>query len=441
MSIAAFCLPRPGHGLQAMMLHWERMHPVNAVQFARLDRVFAAEAIVSAAGHVFRRLANRGRQASAGRPPDIAPHDDAEPAFEFQHRRFSGDWRACAEHVVTAELNRGYGDTDPPWRILLLESPHDGQLVGMAYRHVVADARSIALLLHEIIRRAAAPSAAPSGHEVEVGEESLRNLYPEEFRWRRLPGMARTHARELWASRRAFRPPCADPRDLRMEFRMHGNVPLQSLKDAARRHGATINDLVFAAILEWMACRFPPDRRGRRRDLAVAALADMACRAARPLPRAFGQYLSQYAVRLPAAPCTSFGHLVRQAAAASREAKRIGPLIHAARGFEIIAKSWDWIPILRRPELLPALIPVLAGVSNVHLAPVTRDSLAASVIRSYFRGTCVTHMLPMMLTLTTAGDVCTLTTSHRSAIFSSADMTSLARHLQDRLGAAGAAAP
>jgi hypothetical protein len=91
-----------------------------------------------------------------------------------------------------------------------------------------------------------------------------RNLYHEEFRWWRLPAMAWTHARELWASRRAFRPPCDDPRDLRMEFHMHGDVPLQSLKDAAWRHGATINDLVFAAILEWMACRFPPDRRGRR---------------------------------------------------------------------------------------------------------------------------------------------------------------------------------
>lgn len=433
MSTAAFCRPRRAHGLQAMMLQWERWHPVNAIQFARLDASIAAATIASAADRVFRRLTGHPGAAPACQPTGDWGVAGEGPYFAFQHQRFIGDWRTELERAVTSELNRGYSDSDPPWRILLLESAQDGQFLGLGYRHVIADARSISLLLHEIIRYAVAPSAQPSGCEAEVRPESLRTLYAEEFRWRRIPAMAWNHARELWASRRAFRPPCADPRDLRMEFLIHGDISLKSVKDAARSHDATINDLVFAAILEWMAGRFPAERRGSRRDLAVAALADLSSRATPPLPRAFGQYLSQFAVRLPAVPGAPFAELVQRAATASRMAKRTGRLIDASRGFELIAKSWERIPILRRPGLLPAMIPILAGVSNVHLGDVARDPLAASVIGTYLRGTCVTDVLPMMVSLTTVGDTCTMTTTHRPAVFSSAEMRSLVQHLKERL--------
>jgi hypothetical protein len=46
----------------------------------------------------------------------------------------------------------------------------------------------------------------------------------------------------------------------------------------------------------------------------------------------------------------------------------------------------------------------------------------------------------MMLSLTTVGSTCTLTTTHRPAVFSASDMTSLAAHLHDRLAPAGLAA-
>ncbi len=423
-----------------MMRRWEQLHPVNAVQIAWLNRTIGRDAVYGAADRVFRRLAHGPAQSAAHRPSSPDRRDGGRIEFELQHRPFVGDWRTVLQDAVTNELNRRYDDGEPPWRVLLFESPRFGQFLALGYRHVIADARSIALVLHEIIRHAIAPAAGPSGFEAEHRPESLWDLYPAEFRWQRMPSMVWHHVRELWASRQAFRPPCDDPGDLRMEFRIHGDVPLMSLKAAARRHDATVNDLIFAAILEWLTYRFPPVGRGRRPDLTVAALADLTGRSASPLPRAFGQYLSQFAVRLAVAPGAPFDEIVRQAARGSQAAKQVGPLIDCARGFELIAKLWDWIPLVRRPNFLPALIPLLAGVSNVHLGAVAKDPRAASAIGSYFRGTCVTNVLPMMLSLTTVGDSCTLTTTHRPAVFSSADMAALAAHLHDRLAGAHRAA-
>jgi hypothetical protein len=423
-----------------MMRRWEQLHPVNAVQIAWLKRTVGIDSLYAAADRVFRRLVLRVPQPAAQvlRRPDRP--GCGRGAFEFQRRQFAGDWRSVLQGAVTNELNRPFADFEPPWRIQLFESPRHGQFLALGYRHLIADARSIARVLHEIIRNAVAPSVRPAGFEAEHRPESVRDLYPEEFRRRRFPLMFWNLLRELWTSRRAFRPPCGDHRDLRMEFRIHGDVPLTNLKAAARRLDATINDLVFAAILEWLACRFPPARRGRRPDLAVAALADLTGRSASGVPRAFGQYLSQFALRLPVLPGMPFEEIVRQAARAGQAAKQIGPLIDCARGFEYIAMMWDWIPVLRRPDFLPAFIPLLAGVSNVHLGAVVQDSRTTSAIHSYFRGTCITNVLPMMLSLTTVGDVCTLTTTHRPAVFSSADMTTLAAHLCDRLAPARQAA-
>ena len=418
-----------------MMRRWEELHPVNAVQIAWLKQTIGVDSIYRAADRVLRRLTGHAVQPSAHRPDR-----DRRIDFEFQHRPFVGDWRAVLQGAVTTELNRPYGDGEAPWRIFLFESPVFGQFLGLGYRHVIADARSVSLVLHEIVRLAVCPDGKAAGFEAEYRPESLRDLFPAEFRWRRIPSMLWNQWQEMWASRRAFQPPCHDPRDLKMEFHIHGNLSLTDVKAAAKHYDATINELVFAAILEWLAGRFPPERRGRRPDLAVAALADLTSRSATSLPCAFGQYLSQFAVRLAVGPGTPFEEIVRRAIGCSQAAKQTGPLIDAARGFQLIAISLDWLPFLRRPDILPALIPLLAGVSNVHLGTIVRDARTSSAIRSYFRGTCVTNMLPMMLSLTTVGSTCTLTTTHRPAVFSASDMTSLAAHLHDRLAPAGLAA-
>src|SRR5262245_47887890 len=316
MTASPLCQPRSGHGLQAMMLRWEAQHPVNAMQIAQLNRSVSMGTACAAADRVFRRLVPGNLQS----------------LFEFCYQPFVGDWRAVLEDTVTNELNRPYDDAAPPWRLTLFESPRDGQFLALGYRHVIADARSTVLVLHEIVRQMLAPSTRLKGFEAECRRESLRDLYPAEFRWGRLASSIRNNLAELWASRRAFRAPCPDAGDLHMEFGIHDvDLTLAGLKATARRYDVTVNDLAFAAILEWLARRFPLADRGRLPDLSVAVLADLSNRSDSPLPRAFGQYLSQFAIRLPVAADTPFSEIVGQAARCSQAAKQTRRLIDAAR--------------------------------------------------------------------------------------------------------------
>lgn len=423
MRISEQSLKRSAAGLQAMMLRWEQLHPVNAVQVAWLRPRLAADDVVSAAGRVFDRLAIVVGGLRRG------------PLFEFAHRHFVGDWRTFLEGVVGAELNRAYAADDPPWRLVLFESPAHGQFLALGYRHLIADARSVALVLYDIIRSVIAPGARARGPVTARRGAPLQALFRHELGLGRLPQAAWNHLREIWESRRSFRPPCAEPAELRMEFRIHAaELSIGALKEIGRRHGGTINDLICAAMLEWFARRFPPQARGNRQELALGVLADLTSRAAGCSDRAFGQYLSQYAVRATVGLEMPFGEIVGCAAEAGQRAKRLDRLIDNAQGFSLMARAWDVVPAVRRPAFLPALIPLLGGISNVHLSAITRDALLESAIQGYFRGTCVTNILPMMICVTTRGETCHVTTTHRPALFAAEEIADLVKHVASRLG-------
>lgn len=422
---------RSAQGLQAMMHRWEQLHPVNAVQIAWLNRQVTSTDAIAAAERVFCRLGDE-------RDVRARDSDDADPRFEFEHRPFIGDWRDLMQHAVTSELNRPYDEGDPPWRLFLFESPVWGQFLALGYRHRIADARSVALILHEIVRLAVAP-AEQVEWTIAAGGAPVHEMFSSEFELRRLPNLVASHLSEMWASRRAFRPPRYGSSELRMEFRVHdAELPIGSMKSLSRRHEATINDLVCAAMLEWFARRFPPEARGRRSDLSLAVLADLTSRAGSDTGRAFGQYLSQYAVRAAVTPAMTFEEVVERAVRCGRDSKQIVRLIHNLRGFSLMARAWDLAKAVRRPIFLPALIPLLGGISNVHLSAVTRNPHLERTIRGYFRATCVTNILPMMLCITTVADRCTITTTHRPAIFADEDVNGLVEHVAGRLGAGAA---
>src|SRR5262249_40436897 len=150
------------------------------VQVAWLNRTISADAIQGAAQRVLCRLSGRSIPSTVAVPTLDRTHGDS-PDFEFQHRPFVGDWRTVLQGAVTNELNRPYGDAEAPWRLFLFESPVFGQFLGLGYRHVIADARSVALVLHEIIRLALFPDGGSAGFAAEHRPESLRELFPAEF--------------------------------------------------------------------------------------------------------------------------------------------------------------------------------------------------------------------------------------------------------------------
>lgn len=421
------CVPGATRGLQAMMLRWEQLQPVNAVHVAWLQKSFRPSDIKSAITRTLQRLQN----SSPGRMPD--PESCYGELFEFRHVAISGDWRGHLEAAVTNELNTSYPPGSPPLRISVFDLPRHGQFLVLSYRHLIADARSIALLLHEIIHYLTSPAAQPPRFATKINDESLDQMFSSEYRWRRIPAVAWNLVTELWKSLRCRRLQPNESDNLRMEFRLHqSSLPLVVLKNLCRQWAVTFNDLILAAMMEWLAREYP-GQKSRRRELAVATLVDLSGRAELPRPQAFGQYLTSFAVRAPVTARMPFEEIVRLVALQTQSCKRLSRLLLNARSFEFLSREWDLFPFARRPAYLPSVLPLLAGVSNVNLPGIVGQTEQSLGVRNYFRGTCVTNLLPMMLSITTVGDTCSLSTTHRPALFTAAQMDDLAVHVGRRL--------
>jgi hypothetical protein len=428
MMFDELCRPRAGNGVQEMMLRWEQQQPVNAAQVAWLKNSFRPSEIEAASARVLQRLLELGSDGGPCRRPG------GERLFAFRQATLPGDWRGPLQSAVTDELNTPCRPGESPFRISVFDVPRQGQFVMLAYRHVIADARSIALLLHEIIHQSVDPARGPPEFAPRIGAHSLRELFPAAFHWSRLPAVAWNSINEVWKSRRCRKLPCANQNDLRMEFRIHQfSLPLESQQRLSRELRATFNDLLLASVLEWFAREFPSPRGSRRRELAAATIVDLCGRTAVPQPFVFGQYLSQFVVRAAVTAEMPFEVLVRLVARQTAAGKEITPLLLNVRSFEFLAREWDLLPRVRRPAHLPWALPVLAGVSNVNLGGIVGEAGEALPVRNYFRGTCTTNLLPMMLGITTMRDTCSLTTTHRPAIFTARQMDDLAAHVGERL--------
>lgn len=419
------CRSVGARGLQAMMFRWEQKQPVNAVQVAWLQDSFRPSEIQSAATRVLQRLL----RSKSGRGPD--EKGDFAELFDFQHAAIVGDWVGRIQSAVTDELNTPYLPGRPVFRVSAFDLPKQGQFLLLGYRHAIADARSISLLLNEMTHSLTSPEAQAPRYAATINDQSLSELFPEEYRWSAVPGVVWHAVTELWKSLWCRKLEASDPADLRMEFRLHQlSLPLATLKAQCRHYGVTLNDLILAAMMEWFAREFP-GRKSLRNHLAAATLVDLSGRAPESQPYAFGQFLTSFAARAPITAELPFDQIVRLVAHQTQACKRISPLLHSARGFELMAREWDLVPLVRRPTHLPAAFPLFGGISNVNLPAVigeTNDSL-----RNYFRGTCVTNLLPMMLSITTVRDSCSLTTTYRPAIYTAAQMDDLAAHLGHRL--------
>ncbi len=409
------------------MLRWEQLHPVNAVHVAWLQPAFHPLEIRVAITRAIGRLL-----ASNGNVPPASDCNDGE-LFEFHHATCVGDWRSQLQSAVTDELNTPYAPGKSPFRISVFDVPNEGQFLVVGYRHVVADGRSISLLLHEIIHKMTSPLDESHDFETRLGAKDLRQLFPVEYGWRRYPEVAWSSGSALWKSLWCKRLPPNDPADLRMEFRFHQtSLPVAAVKSLSRQLDVTFNDLILASLFEWLVREFPPNG-SRRRYLGVASLVDVNSRAPLPQLDAFGQYLSPFVVRAPVTAEMSFEEIVRLIAQQSKASKAVAPLIMTARGFEFLCREWDLIPKVRHPGHLPWALPLLAGVSNVNLQRIVGPEGRALPVQNYFRGMCVTNLLPMMLGVTTLRDTCTLTTTHRTAVFSGLQMDDLAAHIGWRL--------
>lgn len=413
-----------------MMSYWERLHPVNAVHVAEvsLSQVITPCDLTSAVQRLFEKFHAAdplGRWPLTVSSGDFS-NDEVLPQRQVQPLP---DIRSL-ESLVGELLNQPFADDEPPFRVGLTKLANV-QYVWLAYRHSIADGRSIALLMQNLLEELYWPEADGPELNVERTAQPLSALFPTAARYAARWGSVGHSLKTLWSLRRCHRRPPADPESFRMSFQIHAeDLPLATLRERAKDWGATVGELMLAAMLDWFVqedraepfSRWSPNR-------CVSVLADLAGRAEPKQPRLFGQYLSPLNIMVNSRRVRSFGAVVQSVRAMAHPTHGIAKSLRSLCGLSVNAFLVSRCPRAFANWYQERLFPVSGALSNVNLNSVLPAARTPLPLVNYFRGTCATQFSPMILCLTTVGDACTITTTHRDTVYSADEMQALVRHV------------
>lgn len=415
-------------GMQSMMSYWERLHPVNAVQIAEVSRPITSQELSSAVLRLFEKFRAAdpwGRWPSATR---VRARSGGEVSCEVRVLSLSDSHPL--EGLVTDLLNRPFADEEPPFRVGLAENS-EAQYLWLCYRHSIADARSITLLMQNLLEELCWTGVESLPLAIERSAQPLSALFPAEYRQTARLRLVGHSLKTLWSLRSCHRRPPADPEEFRMSFQVHAErLPLAALQEQAKDWEVTIGELLLAAMLDWFirADRSTPYPR-KSPNRCVSVLADLAGRAEPKRPRLFGQYLSPLNIMVNSQRTNSFSDVIRNMQATTRPAHGIADSLRSLRGLSVNSFLVSRCPRAFANWYQELLFPVSGALSNVNLHSVLPPPRTSLPLTNYFRGTCATQFAPMILCLTTFQDTCTLTTTHRDTVYSADEIREMARHV------------
>lgn len=417
-------------GMQAMMVYWERLQAINAVQFSEVSYEISPTALQAAGDRLFRKLFD----ATPGGWPTL--YSVGAPGYSQIKAQFNSLTEGNShplESLATHLLNEPFGADEPPFRFGLAEGG-EARYLWLSYRHSIADARSIAMLLQNLQEEL----AWTGGEELPLGIErtklTLPEFFPQEARRTNLFNSLVPSAKTLWNLNRCHRRPPNDPSDFEMTFQVHADrLPLEHVRQRAKELNSTVGELVTAAMLDWFIEQDRPlPRSSWSPNRCVSVMADLTGRATPKQSHLFGQFLSPLNISAKSYRHWSFDELVQNVSQSFRDLNSPTQTLRTSRGLLINAYCVQKVSRSFANAYQEFLFPVSGALSNVQMSSVLPTPRISVPVDNYFRGTCATQFSPMILCFTTIKDHCTLTSSHRNTVYSNKEMRDLAHHVMKR---------
>jgi len=415
-------------GLQRMMAYWEQMNAVNAVQIAELSESIDPVRLQKAIERLFEKFLaadslNRWPTLSSGQGDC---RGDVSVEFHSEQPGIS----KTLDSIVTELLNQSFSDYEPPFRVASVDLAERHYLL-LTYRHSIADARSVALLMQSLLQEVYGGESGGLPLQVHRTNQPLYELFPSELHRAATLRSVGSSIKTLWALNRCHRRRPRDPNSFQMRFQVHSErLSLATLRRQAERWGATVGELLVAAMLDYFFCddrrqgvpRWSPNR-------CVSVLADLTRRSSDDHSQLFGQYLSPLNVVAHYRRQGEFAELIRKVKATTRSSEVVVNSLCSLRGLSV---NDFFVRCCTRPFAnwyQEHLFPVSGALSNINLHKTVPPAQIPLPVKNYFRGTCATQFAPMILCLTTVNETCTLTTTHRETVYSAEEMQNLARHV------------
>jgi hypothetical protein len=429
------------NAFQRLMLQWSELHPYNAVHVYRIARPLERARLVDAVRQTFFATGLGLVEIDAGEltyrcRTDYAPEvtvvdggDDPESAL--------ADW-------VSRELNRPFARPRcKPWRFSALRAGADAHYVVVAYDHWVADSVAARFVLQHVLDRYCGWNRPENRRPLDLYPGTYREVFPQRLGPAGLL-KAGVHSFGQWmGTRQAAQVPYASSRQMDVRFELHraaaGTAP--RLREFARSLGATVHDVVLAALGRAMAAHLPRRATQKGRSLSLGTIVDVRGEAQEDLDGSLGAFLSYFLVRLAADRSMGLAEAVRCVAAATGPIKARRTYLNSMLNMKLAGAVWPRLRATAKPFFMRRMLPMTAGVSNV----VIRDGwLARSAngdVTEYFRGASTGPILPLVLSPTTLGEQLNVGVSYRTAGFSSrkiADVMGLFMEQIERPGRAPA---
>jgi hypothetical protein len=416
---------------QRLIRTWDAVYPYNAAQVLKL-RGRADVAAVNAAWQQAMASLGLGRVRIVGHEAEYVALNGTADRYPVRVVPAG----TSLEDLLADGLNRPFNDPEePPFRPFLIQGP-DAFHFGLVYQHWVADSVSIRLLFREWCSRLYAPNC-PAACATRHPAEGYWGLFGSRHGDLRVDqaalGVFRSHMR----FRRVLKVKTAGQEDYPVRVTLHAlpDGVIGALRIRAREQGATVGDVLLAAIAE--ACRrhVPVQLRPRRRDLAVGNIVDLRPHARGRLSETFGLFLGFAHVFCTPADLRDWPRLLKSVAGQNRTHSRRGVAQSSAAWMMAASAIQGLVPSSKLYHFYRKEIPLAAGLSNVNLNGTWAEALHPSQLLEYLRVSPTGPMAPIAFSVTTLGSRLQIAMTYRRALLSEEAADAMAKCVIERLGA------
>jgi NRPS condensation-like uncharacterized protein len=411
---------------QQVMALWEEVGPYNAGYVFQLRGCACFEAMEEA-------VEASCREASLGRLvlDDNEESYRYEPAESIRVDRIEGDGSAMQMvcDFLEKHMNEPFlSQPHHPIRWAILNDTYtNSHFLVLVWRHLIADATSIRLLVHRVLARYYGAEEgcyeAPLRLDPFGCEEIMKRHYQRLGYLRTLIRSSRLYFR----LRHVYRLPESRDRSEGSRVLLF-DLPrdlLPRLIAACRRRKVTINDAFLAALGLAMA-RMTPSRQAqhRRRSLALATAVDLRQAAVGKLSNCFGLFVSYWVTLLDEPDIRDFEGMLSEVARQTQLEKSEKRFAGPAWDFLTLLLLRRWLGVNEDRSWYRKVYPLSAGLSNVRMSSSEFPGGDEKIL-ACFLVPPTGPALPLVVSPATLGDRLRLSAVYRVASLSESQVQTL----------------
>ena len=410
-------MPGPLNIFQRTMLHWNDLHPYNALHAFRVTTPFDRERLTRAVNETLAAVGLTNLTFDQRR--ETLHYRGGPTTSEIKLVAPGNDAQAALRAEIEAQLNRPFefSQTFNPFRFFVVPAG-TSWFLGAVYFHAAADGESLLHLLRRILAAYAGAPLPANYTRVEVHPPRQDRLLRQHGRvlLRTLADLP-AHIRKL---RRSFRAPHQDPSNGQNAFDCFNLTPaeLRGLLAAAKSVGVTVNDLVLALLMKSLSPLAAGRHTSRKRPLlSVGCIFNLRNDLAVDGAQVFGLVLGGFVVHDAAPDQMGLLELARAVQHQTAAIKRRRLFYSVTLDLASVLRLLPFYSTERQKKLYLKNYPLWGGITNMNVNALWRE---ASPPEDYYRTVSTGPVTPLVLGFTTARDAATITLSSRTTVFSPA---------------------